>query len=64
MRTNNRKLLWIIAKITLVIAAIFVLHRAGINPFWSVLALIYWKTLLKIGLALGGLMWLTNSIIN
>ncbi len=64
MKANRKKLLWIAARIALMAAAFYILHRAGMNPFWSVLALIYWKTIFKVGLAFGGLLWFAHSVMN
>ncbi len=64
MKLNKKKLMWLAARIALMAAAFYILHRAGLNPFWSVLALIYWKTVLKVGFALGGLLWFAHWAMN
>lgn len=64
MKVNKKKLLWLAARIALMAVAFCILMRVGLNPFWSVLALIYWKSLFKVGLALGGLLWFAHWAMN
>ena len=44
--------------------AFYILHRVGVNPFWSLLAMLYWKTLLRYALLLCGLLWSAHTIMN
>ena len=64
MKTNRQKWLSIAARLSLMALAFYILHRVGVNPFWSLLAMLYWKTLLRFGLLLGGLLWFAHTVMN
>lgn len=59
MKAGKKKLLVLSLKILTVLVAYLILHKLGVNPFWSILALMYWRTILALGLVLGGLIYIT-----
>ncbi len=50
-------------KLLLVLAVYFILIKCGLNPFWSVLVIIYWRGILKLSLFLGGVVYILNLIM-
>lgn len=49
-------------KLLLVIAVYHILTKIGINPFFSILMMLYWKTMVALGLLLGGIMYAAGII--
>ncbi len=64
MKLNKKKLLWLAARIILTAAVFFILMRVGLNPFWSVLVMLYWKTVLCLGLFILGLAYFAHTVMN
>lgn len=64
MKTRTRRWLPLAAKILLVVFGYYMLHRCGLNPFWSVLVLMYWRTVITLGLLIAGLMYVTLPLMN
>lgn len=58
MRRGGKRswLRWIV-KALLVAAVYYFLTKMGINPFFSILVMLYWKTMVTLGLLLGGIMY-------
>ncbi len=64
MKVNKKKLLWPAARIAVTALSFYLLTRAGVNPFWSVLALLYWKTVLGWGIFILGLAYFAHTVMN
>ena len=58
---TGKRLEWI-AKALLTVAVYWFLTKMGVNPFFSVLMLLYWKTMFALGLLLGGIMYAAGII--
>lgn len=59
-RKRNR-LSWLL-RVLLLVAVFWFLTKYGINPFFSVLLMLYWKTVMVLGLLLGGIMYAAGII--
>jgi len=55
--------MWLL-KLSLFALAVWMLVRCGLNPFWSVLVLLYWKTVVVLGLFVLGLAWFAHTVMN
>ena len=64
MKLDKKKLLWMAARIAVTALAFYLLVRCGLNPFWSVLALLYWKTLIGWGIFILGLAYFAHTVMN
>ncbi len=62
-RGKKRFLVWLL-KIAVAALAFWLLTRSGLNPFWSVLVLLYWKTVVGLGLFILGLAWFAHTVMN
>lgn len=62
MKRGKRKWLVIAVKLLLVIAVYHILTKIGVNPFFSILMMLYWKTMVALGLLLGGIMYAAGII--
>ena len=49
---------------SVVALAFWLLMRAGLNPFWSALVLLYWKTVVVLGLLSVGLAYFAHTVMN
>lgn len=56
-------MVWML-KLSVMALAFYILVRSGLNPFWSVLVLLYWKTVFKLGLLIVGMAYFAHSIMN
>jgi hypothetical protein len=64
MKTGRRRFwIWLL-KMSAAALAVYLLVRAGINPFWSVLVLLYWKTIVVAGLFVLGLAYFAHTVMN
>ena len=62
-RSNKRFWTWLL-KMSVAALAFWLLVRSGINPFWSVLVLLYWKTVVVLGLFVLGLAYFAHTVMN
>ncbi len=61
---RGKKKFWIwLLKLAVVALAFLLMMRTGINPFWSALILLYWKTVVVLGLFVLGLAYFAHTIM-
>ncbi len=63
MKKGKKKWLKAAMKLALVAAVFIILLKCGLNPFWSVLAIICWRGILRLGLLLAGLVWVLTLMM-
>ncbi len=62
---RGKKRFWIwLLKMSVAALAFWLLIRSGINPFWSLLLLLYWKTVVVLGLLAVGLAYFAHTVMN
>jgi hypothetical protein len=62
-RGKRRFWVWLL-KLSVAALAFYLLVRGGLNPFWSVLVLLYWKTAILLGLFVVGLAYFAHTVMN
>ncbi len=62
---RGKKRFWIwLLKMSVSALAFWLLVRSGINPFWSLLLLLYWKTAIVLGLLAVGIAYFAHTVMN
>jgi hypothetical protein len=51
-------------KLSVAAIAFWLLVRGGLNPFWSVLVLFYWKKIAVLGIFVLGLAYFAHTVMN
>ena len=51
-------------RLILIAIVFFVLLRCGLNPFWAILVMLCWRSVLKICLLGGGLLWFAHTLMH
>lgn len=63
MKRGNKIWMKRLGKLALLMIIYWVLLRSGLNPFWSILVILYWKAILKLSLFLGGLAYVLTLMM-